>query len=234
VAPGGRRLRAWRRYAWTVAAALALPVAIEVYLNLTDAVAVYYREKAWHAVLVALLIGFGALVRLAPAPRRHERPWSRRTVRGALTPVLLAGAMAAFAGVAADPPAYGPIGGDALSRAWHAGWTVRGNQEVARTLVEMNRRFPHRGNTVTMVLADTDYASYRYTLYLSTMQRTAGLTQVVMYHPIGFTLLPEYLGPAMRRAAGPMRVIIIGSQGEAVVDGLLARFPDLDLDVQRL
>lgn len=236
VTPAGRRLRVWRGYAWTVGAMLVLPAAIEAYRVLSGTAATYYLEKALHAVLATLFVGLGALVLLLPRPQRAARLTSRRALYRALIPVLITGAVVSMAGIVSQDTPYQPGRVERLNRMWHSGQASASNRPLAATIVDLNRRFPARGDTVTLVLVgpEKDYSTYTETLFLSMLQRTSGLTQELLYRSTGFNTEPGELGAILSRNPHPIRVIVVTAAADDQLTRIRQQYPGLTLDVQRI
>jgi hypothetical protein len=107
---------------------------------------------------------------------------------------------------------------------------------VAAAILDLNRRFPASGDTVTLVLFGPDnlYSTYVETLWLSTLQRTGGLTQDVLYRPTGFNTDPGEIGPILSRIGHPVRLIVMTPTAADQVAALRQQFPQLQLEVDRI
>ncbi len=189
----GLRRPAWRSYLCPVAGAAVVAAGIGGYQTVHDGGTGYYYEKNLTALLVVLLVGLGAALRLVPPPRRYplDRPGARpangrpgtrlaNRLRGALSgpalPVaLLAAALAAALGAAVGLAPYRPAGTLVQrnpGRAWFAGAAApaRLSQLTARVLAEV----PNQPGQLTLVFTGTGFPSYLVTLFVATLERNSG------------------------------------------------------------
>jgi hypothetical protein len=227
-----RRLRVWRSYLLTFAAVLTLPAALQVYGLVTGGEAPYYFEKALHSVLIVSLIGLGA-VALLIGPRA-ARLRGRRLIAASVPAVLVSAAMAVGAGVVLDDMPSRPGQAEQMARTWHAGGPVKTSGAWAKTLMDLNRKYPASPDTTTIVLGDGFYVTYTSSIFFSMLQRTTGRTDEVMYHGAGlWSDKPEDIANSLARPGVPIRLIALSPAAEKTAEEIGRLKPEMKLDVVR-
>ncbi|MFR9776469.1 hypothetical protein ACL02O_10480 [Micromonospora sp. MS34] len=222
---GGLRLPVWRRYAGALGTGLVFVLGVRIWFHLLGTAPRYYYGKTLHLLLMLLLVGVGALTLLLPPPgtRAARRP-------GVVARFAVAAAVViAAAGVAGLPRGTGvfaqPFGGPSTTwaAAWWSGRLAR--PHAADLTVRALAQAPVEPGTVTVLASGTRREGYLCSLFLATLQGTAGASAP------GYYALP--LAEPARSAAvvaavpGPIRFVAVDDDAEAVVRQLLADHPDL-------
>ncbi|GAA0948845.1 hypothetical protein [Virgisporangium aurantiacum] len=223
-----RRLSVWRSYLWTLGAVLMLPAGFLGYRLVSGAEAPYYSEKAWHGVLVVLLAGVSGVCVLLPRPAGGRRIDAARAV----LPALVTAALVVSSGAVVDDTPWRPGHGESISRKWHSGAPVTENGPIAAAIRDIARRYPPRPGSITVVLTGEFLASYLQTLYVSTLQRTSGITDAVLYGngAAAFANDPEKLADTLARAGRPV-LLVVAPAAEQLVAHVRSRRPDLPISV---
>jgi hypothetical protein len=228
--PAVRRMPAWRSYLASLVSVGTLVAGLVAYRLLTGAPTPYYLEKALHGVFVVLLIGLGGVVALVAvaAGRRVDRRRPSAALRAALAAVVV---VMASGTVVEDTP-WRPGPAERLSRDWHAGSPIRVHGATAAAVAVLHRRVPARPGTATVVLTGEFLTSYLQTLYLTTVQRTSGVTEAVIYGNGAFSIEPAWLAETVAKAGTPM-LFIVYPAADPLVEEVRRRAPQVRIDVVR-
>ncbi|MCX4473445.1 DUF1616 domain-containing protein [Micromonospora sp. NBC_01655] len=246
LAGGGLRLPVWRRYAGALGAAVAFAAGFLIYFRALGTDPRYYYGKTLHLLLAVLLVGAGALTLLLPAGWRRPpgragaaaagragaggrpgRRWHRldRPARF----LVAAAVVAACAGLAGLPRGTGifaqPFGDRTTT--WSAAWwsglldRPRPADVTARALAQA----PPRPGAVTVVVSTHRREGYLATLFLSTLQGTAGASGPAVYQlPLSE---PARSAALVEAVPGPVRFVAADPAAARIVEDLLAARPDL-------
>ncbi|MFF3855032.1 hypothetical protein [Micromonospora sp. NPDC002575] len=235
----GRRLPAWRRYAGALAAAGVFAAGFLLYFRALGTDPRYYYGKTLHLLLAVLLVGAGALALLLPPPGRPAS--GRRTGGGRRAGARWAVAAAvvlACAGAAGLPRGTGIFaqpfgdGSSTWAAAWWSGSLARPGP--AALTVRALARPPAAPGTVTVVVSDRRREGYLVTLFVSTLQGTAGASGPAVYRlPLGE---PARSAAVVAAVPGPIRFLAVDAAAARTVEDLLAARPELRarVSVERL
>lgn len=227
-----RRLRVWRMYLLVVVAALALPVALQAYGLLRGGDVPYYFEKGLHSVLIVSLAGLGA-VALLVAPHT-ARLRGRRLLAASVPAVLVSAAVGVGGGVVLDDMPSKPGVAENMARTWHAGQPVKTTGAWAKTLMDLNRKYPPSPDATTVVLGEGFYVTYTSSIFFSMLQRTSGVTDKVLYRGAGlWSDNPEDIAESLARPGVPIRLIVLSPKSDPVVEEIRRARPDMPLEVLR-
>jgi hypothetical protein len=242
----GARRPVWRSYLLILLGVLAIFVALRANDLLHHKPGGYYPEKALVAVEMVVLAGVGALARLAPLPVRHPVRGSQGRLLRRLPPMvtrsvpvmLLAASMVVGFGLVWDDTPFRPrVTGPTANwgRTWWAG-QINGHtigQIIVneKAMAKMVNGVPAQPGGLTLVLGRTRYASYQATLYLSSLQRTAGTTV-----PWAYWLLDHDLEDLEQRLVaepgdGPVTLVAATPAAAEFVRGMQRRHPDLRVEL---
>ncbi|MGY3518303.1 hypothetical protein ACVMYR_18595 [Micromonospora sp. PTRAS2] len=242
----GRRLPVWRRYANALAAASVFAAGFLLYFRALGTDPRYYYGKTLHLLLAVLLVGAGALALLLPAPGRTV-PGARagggagRRAEGQRAGARWAVAVAvvlACVGAAGLPRGTGLFAqpfGDRVTTwaaAWWSGSLARPGP--AALTVRALARPPAAPGTVTVVVSDRRREGYLVTLFVSTLQGTAGASGPAVYRlPLAE---PARSAAVVAAVPGPIRFLAADAAAARVVEDLLAARPELRarVSVERL
>ncbi|WFE60966.1 hypothetical protein [Micromonospora sp. WMMD712] len=242
----GRRLPVWRRYAGALAAAGVFAAGFLLYFRALGTDPRYYYGKTLHLLLAVLLVGAGALALLLPPPGRTVPGTRAGGGTGRRTAGQRAGArwavavalVAACAGAAGLPRGTGLFAqpfGDRVTTwaaAWWSGSLARPGPaaSTARALA----RPPAAPGTVTVVVSDRRREGYLVTLFVSTLQGTAGASGPAVYRlPLAE---PARSAAVVAAVPGPIRFLAADAAAARIVEDLLAARPELRerVSVERL
>nr|QLK00159.1 hypothetical protein HZU44_08970 [Micromonospora carbonacea] len=222
----GRRLPVWRRYAGALAAAGAFAAGFLLYFRALGTDPRYYYGKTLHLLLAVLFVGAGALVLLLPPPWRAMA--GRRA--GGPTRWAVAGAVVlACVGLAGLPRGTGVFAqpfGDRVTTwaaAWWSGSLAR--PRPAALTVSALAWPPATPGTVTVVVSDRRREGYLVTLFVSTLQGTAGASEPAVYRlPLSE---PARCAAVVRAVPGRIRFLAADAAAARIVEDLLAARPEL-------
>ncbi|WP_203986448.1 hypothetical protein [Virgisporangium aurantiacum] len=227
-----RRLRVWRSYVLFMGAVLALPIALRAYVAATGGKSPYYFEKALHSVLIVALVGLGAVALVVG--RHTARLRGRQLIAASVPAVLVSAAIAVGAGVVLDDMPSRPGTAEKHARLWHSGAPKTTAGPWAKTLMDLNRKYPPTPGATTIVLSDNFYVTYTSSLFFSMLQRTSGTTDKVMYYGAGlFSDETQNIADSLARPGVPIRLIVLSPKSDPVVDEIRRLKPDLQLEVLR-
>ncbi|MGW5669071.1 hypothetical protein [Micromonospora sp. NPDC003776] len=222
---GGLRLPVWRRYAGALGAALLFVLGVRIWFHVLGSAPRYYYGKPLHLLLMLLLLGVGALALLLPPPwtvtGRRPGPRARLLVAAAV--------VVAAAGVAGLPRGTGifaqPFGGRSTTwaSAWWSGTLAR--PRPADLTVRALAQAPVEPGTVTVVASGKRREGYLCSLFVATLQGTAGASGPAYYN----LPLAEPARSAAVVAAVPGRIhfLAVDDDAEAAVRRLLTDRPEL-------
>jgi hypothetical protein len=229
--PALRRLRIWQSYLWSLGAVLLLYAGFLVYPLVTGSDAPYYSEKALHGISVVLLLGLGAVGALLPRRAATKRHWRAHLAEAVPAGLVAAAVLVALGGVVDDTP-WRPGDAEQANRMWHSGKPTQTFGPMAASIRDIARRYPPRPGTSTVVLTGNFYTSYLETLYLTALQRTAGVTDDVLYGNGAFTTDPGKLADTLARTGRPV-LLVTSPEADALVADIRRLRPDIPIEVVR-
>ncbi|RNL98940.1 hypothetical protein EFE23_12090 [Micromonospora solifontis] len=232
---GGLRLPVWRRYAGALGTGLLFVLGVRIWFHLLGTAPRYYYGKTLHLLLMLLLVGLGALALLLPPPWT-TRPAANglggaagRRPRPLARPLVAATVVVAAAGTAGLPRGTGifaqPFGDRSTTwaSAWWSGRLAR--PHPADLTVRALAQAPAEPGTVTVVASGTRREGYLCSLFLATLQGTAGASGPAYYKlPLAE---PARSAALVAAVPGRIHVLAVDDDAEAVVRALLAGRPDL-------
>ncbi|MFU8849808.1 hypothetical protein ACNAW0_02280 [Micromonospora sp. SL1-18] len=222
---GGLRLPVWRRYAGALGTAVVFVLGFRIWFHVLDTDPRYYYGKTLHLLLMLLLVGIGALGLLLPPP------WAAAGRRpGPLARLLVAAAVVvAAAGVAGLPGGTGmfaqPL--DHRTTTWaSAWWSGRlARPGPAELTVRALAQAPVEPGTVTVVASGKRREGYLCSLFVATLQGTAGASGPAYYKlPLAE---PARSAAVVAAVPGRIRFLAADDDAEAVVRQLLTDRPEL-------
>ncbi|MFC7550070.1 hypothetical protein [Plantactinospora sp. GCM10030261] len=230
-AGGAWRDSGWRRYLAVVSVALLFAFGIAA-VNLAQGLKpAYYFGKAAHLCVALLIVGVGAAVRLLPGPRPAEQPVAgRRRIVPWIGPSVVAAAVTLA--VAVTTGVAGWTGG-AFHRSkeditWADAWVQqhpRKAPQTARVAALAYRQYPPQPGTMTLIVDTTAMHGYLESTFYSALQGTTARTEPGLY---GMKFKePERTRQILRRAPGPVRLIVADPNAQQAIDTVLAEEPEL-------
>jgi hypothetical protein len=179
-------------------------------------------------VIVALVVGMGAVLYHLPPPRRDPDPrraWLRAVVPGLVAALVLAGGV----GLIRDDAPY-RRGTDWTMMWWYQQRRNGASAEAIMKVLAAGQ--PPSG--VAVLVHDTDVIkAYFHSLFVAALQGTAGLTAPGLY--LGVPLdWPGRLDKQILALPGPVRFVVDTDEAEAQAREAAARHPGRSVDVVRL
>ncbi|MFG3556809.1 hypothetical protein ACGGAQ_20730 [Micromonospora sp. NPDC047557] len=221
----------WRRYLVTLAVALLFSASIAVANLVTGTEPAYYFGKTAHLVIVVLILGASALVRLVPVPAPRVDAASRRQRVTQALPAVATATLVTLA-VLAGTGLLGWTGGyfhrTGKDRTWATDWARRDVSGISRSAsiaTTANRNYPAIPGTVTLIIDKRANQGYRESIFLSAMQGTSGQTEPGIYFSIFEE--PARTVEILRRTPRPLRLIVASPEAQQTIDGALAADPAL-------
>jgi hypothetical protein len=178
------------------------------------------------------LVGLGAVALLiAPQTARLR---GRRLIAASVPAVLVSAAVGVGAGVVLDDMPSKPGAAEQMARHWHSGAPARTSGAWAKTLMDLNRKYPPSPDATTIVLGEGFFMTYTSSIFFSMLQRTSGVTDEAMYHGAGlWSDKPEDIANSLSRPGVPIRLIVLSPKSDPVVEEIKRAKPDMPLEVLR-
>lgn len=224
------RSRIWRGY---IASALAITAVTVGFIKYQDHQGLsygYYGYKMQHLVMVVLAVGLGSLTLHLPVPADRRPPWRSALLSALPGAVVVVAALAGLGLIYGDSP-YQPPGETVWGMKYRYG--VYGRNEAALAVSAELDRAAGKPKIATVLLDDSGYESYVRTLYLSSLEGTAGEMAKGFYNgePVDS---PTRLVDMVGAIDVPVRLVANSDKTEAAAEAVKARYPDRQIEVVRV
>jgi uncharacterized membrane protein len=224
------RSRIWRGYFWSALAVVAVTVGFVKYQEHEGLSYGYYGYKMQHLVMAVLAIGLGSLTLHLPVPRNRRQPLGRALISALPGAAVVVVALAGFGLFYGDSP-YQPPGETVWGMKYRDG--VYGRNGAAQAVSAELDRAAGKPKIATILLDDSGYESYVRTLFLSSLEGTAGELAKGFYNgePVDS---PTRLVDMVGAVDVPVRLVANSDKTEAEADAVKARYPDRQIEVVRV
>jgi hypothetical protein len=224
------RSRIWHGYFWSALAIGVVTVAFVLYQRHKGMPHGYYGYKMQHIVIVMLALGLGSLTLHLPVPR-VRRPPVGRALLSALPGALVAVVALAGFGLIFEDSTYGPQGGLIVGKTYQEG--AYGRNEAAYAVSRELDRASGKPKVATILLDDSGYESYLRTLFLSSLEGTAGTVAKGSYNNESVDS-PTRLLHVVGGIDGPVRLVANSDKTLAQADAVKAQYPNRQIEVVRV
>lgn len=220
-----RRAATWRGYLWTALSFVAFSATMWLATHDVTGGLSYYTGKSLHAILVVLAIGVGALALRMPTPlpaRRGPLPVLTSATAGVLALVALGAAV----GLGPNDVVYDVRASSSVApyRAARHNHVNPDDQAIFREY----QRTPATRPVITVVLGANLFQSYRRTLGVNALRKTAAPG---MYNPPGAIFDKDQIDLSLNQFQGPVRLVVSTPEQWTWAQQVKARHRERTVDV---
>jgi hypothetical protein len=233
VADRAWRAPRWRRYAVVGGITALFPATIAAANLFSGTVPGYYFGKSLHLLVTVALLGIGVLAQFLPDPRTAPNLAGRigRHVRAALATAAAVVVVLGAGGVLGSGQGVFRIPESQTGQTWAGDWRDHAFDRpwLADAVMVAYDAGPPVPGTMTLVFTDDakgrPHQSYYDTVFLSSLQRTTGLTESGIY---GLSFVESLRTKQELYAAKfPVRAYVLGPRVLKAIRALLAKDPTL-------